>query len=76
VQRRAERLDGLAALLERFIPRELFARATGKRERIYTPWVTLAAFLGQVLTRNSACREAVRRVQAWRVAAQAANYKA
>lgn len=70
VRRRAERIDGLAALLTRFIPRELFALATGQRERIYTPWVTLVAFLSQVLTRSSACREAVRRVQAWRVAAR------
>lgn len=68
VQRRTHRLDGLAALVARFIPEELFAPAEGQRQRIYTPWVTFIAFLGQVLTRGSACREAVRRVQAWCVA--------
>lgn len=61
-------LDGLAALVARFIPAELFAAAAGQRERVYTPWVTFVSFLGQVLSRGSACREAVRRVQAWCVA--------
>lgn len=64
----AETLDGLAALVARFIPPELFGLAEEQRERVYPPWVTFIAFLGQVLTRGSACREAVRRVQAWRVA--------
>ena len=68
VRRRAERLDGLAALVMRFIPRELFGLGEGQRDRVYNPWVTFMAFLSQVLTRDSACREAVRRVQAWRVA--------
>jgi hypothetical protein len=68
VQRRADRLDGLAALVARFIPKEVFTPEEGARERVYTPWVTFVAFLGQVLTRGSACREAVRRVQAWCVA--------
>lgn len=70
VRRRAERLDGLAALIARFLPRELFALAGKQRERVYTPWVTMIAFLSQVLTRCSACREAVRRVQVWRLAAR------
>jgi len=69
VRRRAERLDGLAALLTRFLPRGLFAGGAQQRDRIYSPWVTFVAFLGQVLTRGSACREAVRHVQAWCVAA-------
>lgn len=68
VQRRAERLDGLAALVGRFIGKEVFAPGEDERQRVYTPWVTFVAFLGQVLTRGSACREAVRRVQAWCVA--------
>src|SRR5207248_9388759 len=68
LRRRADRLDGLAALVARFIPKEVFAAAEGTRERVYTPWVTFVAFLGQVLSRGSACREAVRRVQAWCVA--------
>lgn len=68
IRQGADRLDGLAALVARFVPREVFAAADGQRERIYTPWVTFIAFLGQVLTRGAACREAVRRVQAWCVA--------
>jgi hypothetical protein len=68
IQGRANRLDGLAALVARFIPEEVFTAGVGQRERIYTPWVTFIAFLGQVLSRGSACREAVRRVQAWCVA--------
>jgi hypothetical protein len=68
VQRRSERLDGLAGLVARFIPEALFTPGEGRRTRVYTPWVTFVAFLGQVLSRGSACREAVRRVQAWRVA--------
>ena len=64
---RAKSLDGLAALVARFIPAEVFAE-DGQRDRIFTPWVTFIAFLGQVLTRGSACREAVRRVQSWCVA--------
>src|SRR5579884_779455 len=61
-------LDGLAALVARFVPRELFDPTEGQRRRIFTPWVTFVAFLGQVLTRGSSCREAVRRVQAWTAA--------
>lgn len=61
-------LDGLAALVARFVPAEVFAPQAGQRERVFTPWVTFVAFLGQVLSRGSACREAVRRVQAWCVA--------
>lgn len=62
------KLDGLAALVSRFVPVELFEAAAGGRKRIFTPWVTFVAFLGQVLTRGSSCREAVRRVQSWFVA--------
>jgi hypothetical protein len=68
IQRRTNRLDGLAGLVARFIPPEVFAPAGSQRDRIFTPWVTFIAFLGQVLSRGSACREAVRRVQAWCVA--------
>lgn len=60
-------LDGLAALVERFVPANIFEQAMG-RERVFTPWVTFIAFLGQVLSRGSVCREAVRRVQVWRLA--------
>lgn len=65
---RTRNLDGLAALVARFIPASLFAPQEGQRDRVFTPWVTFIAFLGQVLSRGSACREAVRRVQAWCVA--------
>ena len=57
---KAEAQDGLAALVARFIPAGTFAPASGQRERVFTPWVTFIAFLGQVLSRGSACREAVR----------------
>jgi hypothetical protein len=65
---RAASLDGLATLVAKFIPAELFAPVGDQRDRVYSSWVTFIAFLGQVLTRGSACREAVRRVQAWCVA--------
>lgn len=67
---RAQTLDGLAALVAKFVPAELFAATGTRRDRVFTPWVTFIAFLGQVLSRGSACRETVRRVQAWRVAAR------
>lgn len=65
---RALKLDGLAALLARFVPHRLFAEA-GQRDRVFTPWITFCAFLGQVLQRGASCRDAVRRVQAWHLAA-------
>lgn len=68
IQGRADRLDGLAALVARFISPEVFHPGEAQRERVYTPWVTFVSFLGQVLSRGSACREAVRRVQAWCIA--------
>jgi hypothetical protein len=61
-------LDGLAALVGRFIPPEIFMPGPGGRRRVFTPWITFVAFLGQVLSRGSACRETVRRVQAWSAA--------
>ena len=70
VREQAKRLDGLAGLVAKFIPPGLFDITKGQRERIYSPWVTFIAFLSQVLTRGSACREAVRRVQAWRLASK------
>lgn len=61
---KARKLDGLAALLARFIPPDLFARTAGQRDRVFTEWVTFCAFLGQVLHRGASCQDAVRRVQA------------
>lgn len=66
--RQAAKLDGLAALVGRFLPVAVFEPPAGGRQRVYTPWVTFVAFLGQVLNRGSSCREAVRRVQTWFVA--------
>ena len=68
LKRQANSLDGLAALVGRFIPAEIFVPEAKQRRRVYTPWITFIAFLGQVLNRGSACREAVRRVQAWAAA--------
>jgi hypothetical protein len=62
---KARRLDGLARLVNEFVPPEIFA---GERERVYGPWVTFIAILGQVLHRGGTCRESVRRVQSWCVA--------
>lgn len=64
----ALKLDGLATLIARFVPASVFA-AAGKRDRVFTPWVTFCAFLGQVLQRGASCRDAVRRVQAWYLSA-------
>ena len=58
---RSDQLDGLAALVARFIPTQVFTPEEGRRERVFTPWVIFIAFFGQVLSRGSACREAVRR---------------
>ena len=65
---KAEKLDGLAAIVARFIPADVFANPKGKRNRVYTPWVTFCAFLGQVLQRGASCQDAVRRVQAFHLA--------
>jgi hypothetical protein len=70
VRAKSDELHGLAAMVARFIPRGLFRPDEGQRDRIFNPWVTFVAFLGQVLTRGSTCRESVRRVQAWRMAAR------
>jgi hypothetical protein len=64
VREKAQRLDGLAAIVARFIPGGLFDNPVGKRDRVFTPWVTFCAFLGQVLQRGSSCQDVVRRVQA------------
>ena len=56
-------LDGLASVVARFVPPSLFD-ASGERRRLFTPWVTFCAFLGQLLKRGAGCREADRRVKA------------
>ena len=48
---------------------QLLARHVGKtRDRIYTPSVTLAVFLSQILSDDHSCRAAVARLLAWRTA--------
>src|SRR3981081_3416137 len=37
----------------------------GSRQRRFSPLLTFWAFLSQVISPNSSCREAVRKVQAW-----------
>lgn len=65
--------DGsLGELRETFgsmIPDALLSTETtgpNSRERLYSPSVTFWAFLAQVLSPDTACREIVRKVQAWR----------
>jgi hypothetical protein len=70
--KQADNLDGLAALVAKFIPAEIFTPGAGQRKRVFTPWITFVAFLGQALTRGSSCRESVRRVQAWCAASRQA----
>ncbi|MBV8399800.1 MAG: IS4 family transposase [Acetobacteraceae bacterium] len=41
------------------------ASSPSGRERLFTPLITFWAFLSQVLAADSACRTAVRKVQAW-----------
>jgi Transposase DDE domain len=67
--KKAQKLDGLAALVGRFIPMEQFT-IEGERKRMFTPMITFTAFLGQVMSRGSSCRDAVRRVQAWAIASR------
>jgi len=37
------------------------------RERVYKPWITLWAFVSQMLSDNGSCQEAVFQVNAWRL---------
>jgi hypothetical protein len=62
----AEELSDLARLARPFIPASLLAKEPKGRDRIFTPGLTFWAFLSQVLTRGSSCRETVRQVQSWR----------
>lgn len=65
------RLDSLHELYELFghlFPERLLASSEeglNSRERIFTPQVTFWAFVAQVLTPGSPCREMVRRIEAW-----------
>jgi hypothetical protein len=67
---RSSGLSELSAVVGRFLRLgELFekpATGCGSRDRIFSTQVTFWAFLHQVLTRDMACRDAVRKVQAMR----------
>jgi hypothetical protein len=65
---RLNSLQGLYELFGHLIPEaRLAASETGpnSRERIFTPQVTFWAFVAQILSPGSSCREIVRRVETW-----------
>jgi hypothetical protein len=68
---KVNRLDSLGELYElfgEFLPDRLLSMSEegpNSRERILTPKVTFWAFVSQVLDAGSACRDAVRKVEAW-----------
>ena len=66
--RRFDSLGELYELFGEFLPDHLLSMSeegANSRERIFTPKVTFWAFVSQVLDVGSACRDAVRRVEAW-----------
>ena len=69
LQTRASGSDSISELrkaLGQFVPDALLGRHTQSgRDRLFTPLVTFWAFLSQVLSPQSACRDAVRKAQAW-----------
>jgi hypothetical protein len=70
-RRQLPRADSISALREAFgsmIPDALLApqaKGCASRQRLFSPLVTFWTFLAQVLSPNSACRDAVRKAQAW-----------
>ena len=59
-------ISELRKALGQFVPDALLGRHTQRgRDRLFTPLVTFWAFLSQVLSPQSACRDAVRKAQAW-----------
>ncbi len=66
--RAATSLHELRALFGAMIPDALLgpaASGAGSRQRIFSTGVTFWAFLSQVLSPDTACRHAVRKIQAW-----------
>ncbi|MBV9997953.1 MAG: IS4 family transposase [Verrucomicrobia bacterium] len=64
----AKSLSQLRALFGLLIPDSRWQglpRGPSGRQRLFTPLITFWAFLSQVLSADSACRTAVRKVQAW-----------
>ena len=61
-------LSHFRGLFGTMIPDALLApnsEGPGSRRRVFSPLITFWAFLSQVLSPNAACREALRKVQAW-----------
>jgi hypothetical protein len=62
----SDAISELRKALGRFVPDALLGRhIQGGRDRLFSPLVTFWAFLAQVLSPQSACRDAVRKAQAW-----------
>jgi Transposase DDE domain len=62
----SDSISELRKVLGKFVPDALLGRHTQRgRDRLFTPLVTFWAFLSQVLSPQSACRDAVRKAQAW-----------
>jgi hypothetical protein len=79
--KRLEPFEDLYALFGHLFEAELLAVAPAgvvRRQRVFTPQVTFWAFVAQVLSPASPCREVVQRVQAWwvRTVPQAARLSA
>ena len=60
-------------LFERFLPATVIRRTCKRhgydfRDRIFSPVVTLWMFLGQTLSPDHSCRDAMHRLNAWRIA--------
>jgi hypothetical protein len=70
-ERQLPKADSISALREAFgsmIPDTLLCRqpkGRASRQRLFSPLVTFWTFLAQVLSPQSACRDAVRKAQAW-----------
>jgi len=59
-------ISELRQALGQFVPDSLLGRHTQSgRDRFFSPLVTFWAFLSQGLSPQSACRDAVRKAQAW-----------
>jgi Transposase DDE domain len=66
--RQADSISGLREVFGPMIPDALLClqkHGRGSRQRLFSPLLTFWAFLSQVLSPPSACREAVRKLQAW-----------
>lgn len=65
---RSNSLEDLYEIFGEFLPDRILwtsEKGVNSRERVFTPRVTFWAFVAQVLSPGTPCREIVRRVQAW-----------